>query len=71
MPGGAIAVSVRGQGRVAAATHAGLPSILFFKRQLRERIHVWRFVGWEIPAVKSALVEVRLAVCHELVPVAR
>lgn len=48
-----------GVGKVAAATHAGLPWILFLKRQLGERLHVWPFDGWSIPASKSALVEVR------------
>jgi hypothetical protein len=47
MPGGAIGVSVRGgQGKVAAATHAGLPWIVFLKRQLGERINAWPFDGW-------------------------
>jgi hypothetical protein len=35
-----------GQGKVAAATHAGLPWIVFLKRQLGERIHAWPFDGW-------------------------
>jgi hypothetical protein len=59
-----------GQGKVAAATHAGLPWILFLKRQLGERLHVWPFDGWEIPVGKSALVEVRPAIWRNLVPVA-
>jgi len=59
-----------GQGKVAAATHAGLPWILFLKRQLGERLHVWPFDGWGIPAGKSALVEVRPAIWRDLVPVA-
>jgi hypothetical protein len=59
-----------GNGKVAAATHAGLPWILFLKRQLGERLHVWPFDGWRIPDGKSALVEVRPAVWRDLVPVA-
>jgi hypothetical protein len=59
-----------GQGKVAAATHAGLPWILFLKRQLGERLHVWPFDGWEIPAGKSALIEVRPAMRRDLAPVA-
>jgi hypothetical protein len=47
-----------------------LPWILFLKRQLGERLHVWPFDGWEIPAGKSALVEVRPAIWRDLVPVA-
>jgi hypothetical protein len=35
-----------GQGKVAAATHAGLPWIVFLKRQLGERINAWPFDGW-------------------------
>jgi hypothetical protein len=59
-----------GQGKVAAATHAGLPWILFLMRQLGERLHVWPFDGWSIPVGKSALVEVRPAIWRDLVPVA-
>ena len=64
------AFQFEGQGKVAAATHAGLPWILFLKRQLGERLHVWPFDGWEIPVSKSALVEVRPAVWRDLLPVA-
>jgi hypothetical protein len=59
-----------GQGKVAAATHAGLPWILFLKRQLGERLHVWPFDGWDVPAGKSALVEVRPALRRDLAPLA-
>jgi hypothetical protein len=59
-----------GQGKVAAATHAGLPWILRLKRQLGGRLHVWPFDGWRIPGGKSALVEVRPAMWRDLVPVA-
>jgi hypothetical protein len=59
-----------GQGKVAAASHAGLPWILFLKRQLGERLHVWPFNGWSIPAGKSALVEVRPAMWRDLAPAA-
>jgi len=57
-----------GQGKIAAATHAGLPWILFLKRELGERLHVWPFDGWGIPAGKSALVEVRPAMWRDLEP---
>lgn len=59
-----------GVGKVAAATHAGLPWILFLKRQLGERLHVWPFEGWDIPAGKSALLEVRPAMWRHLGPAA-
>ena len=57
-----------GQGKVAAATHAGLPWILYLKRALGERLHVWPFDGWSIPAGKSAMVEVRPAMWRDRVP---
>ncbi len=57
-----------GQGKVAAATHAGLPWILTLKRALGERLHVWPFDGWGIPAGKSALVEVRPAMLRTATP---
>jgi hypothetical protein len=57
-----------GQGKIAAATHAGLPWILYLKRQLGDRLHVWPFDGWSIPAGKSALVEVRPAMWRDLAP---
>jgi hypothetical protein len=57
-----------GQGKVAAATHAGLPWILYLKRALGERLHVWPFDGWSIPAGKSALVEVRPAMLRTATP---
>jgi hypothetical protein len=37
---------------------------------LGERLHVWPFDGWSIPAGKSALVEVRSAIWRELEPIA-
>jgi hypothetical protein len=60
----------KGNGKIAAATHAGLPWILFLKRELGERIHVWPFDGWSIPAGTSALVEVRPAMWRDLEPIA-
>jgi hypothetical protein len=44
-------------GSVAKSTHAGLPWLLFIRRQLGKRIHFWPFDGWEIPGGKSAIVE--------------
>ena len=46
------------QGSVAKATHAGLPWLLYLRRQLGERVHFWPFDGWLIPAGRSAVVEV-------------
>lgn len=46
------------QGSVAKSTHSGLPWLLYLRRQLASNIHFWPFDGWEIPAGKSAIVEV-------------
>ncbi|HOP40906.1 MAG TPA: hypothetical protein PLI53_07675 [Geobacteraceae bacterium] len=45
-------------GSVAKSTHAGLPWLRYLRKQLGGRIHFWPFDGWEIPAGKSAIVEV-------------
>ncbi|MCU0598443.1 MAG: hypothetical protein MUE70_04185 [Desulfobacterales bacterium] len=45
-------------GSVAKSTHAGLPWLRYLRNQLGERVLFWPFDGWEIPAGKSAMVEV-------------
>src|SRR6056297_1861560 len=45
-------------GSVAKSTHAGLPWLRYLRNQLGGRVHFWPFDGWEVPAGKSALVEV-------------
>lgn len=45
-------------GSVAKSTHAGLPWLRYLRNQLGDRIHCWPFDDWNIPAGKSALVEV-------------
>lgn len=45
-------------GSVAKSTHAGIPWLLYLRRQLCEQVHFWPFDGWQIPAGRSALVEV-------------
>ncbi len=45
-------------GSVAKSTHAGIPWLRHLRRQVEERVHFWPFDGWEIPAGRSALVEV-------------
>jgi hypothetical protein len=45
-------------GSVAKSTHAGLPWLRYLRLRLGESLHFWPFDGWEIPAGKSALVEV-------------
>ncbi|NMC74205.1 MAG: hypothetical protein GYA56_07590 [Geobacteraceae bacterium] len=47
-----------GQGSVAKSTHAGIPWLLHFRRQLADSVHFWPFDGWEIPPGQSAIVEV-------------
>jgi hypothetical protein len=46
------------QGSVAKSTHAGIPWLRFIRRRLGERAHFWPFDGWNIPAGRSAVVEV-------------
>ena len=46
------------QGSVAKSTHAGIPWLLFIRQRLGERVHFWPFDGWDIPAGRSAVVEV-------------
>lgn len=46
------------QGSVAKSTHAGLPWLLYLRKQCKRPIHFWPFDGWEIPEGKSAVVEV-------------
>lgn len=47
-----------GQGTVAKATHAGIPWLRFLRQSLGERVHFWPFDGWNMPAGRSAVVEV-------------
>lgn len=46
------------QGSVAKSTHAGLPWLLYLRRQLGSSFCIWPFDGWDIPAGRSAVVEV-------------
>jgi hypothetical protein len=46
------------QGSVAKSTHAGLPWLLKIRQQVGDRVHFWPFDGWEVPAGRSAIVEV-------------
>jgi len=45
-------------GSVAKSTHAGIPWLRYMRQRLGERVHFWPFDGWEIPAGRSAIVEV-------------
>jgi len=46
------------QGSVAKSTHAGIPWLRFIRQQLGGRAHFWPFDGWDVPAGRSAIVEV-------------
>jgi hypothetical protein len=56
------------QGQVAKSTHAGLPWLLYLRRQLGDRVHFWPFDGWEIPPGRSAVVEVYPALWKHAFP---
>jgi len=56
-------------GSVAKSTHAGIPWLRYLRRQLGERAHFWPFDGWQIPAGRSALVEVYPALWKHAYPV--
>ena len=46
------------QGEVATSTHAGLPWLLYLRKQCKRPVHFWPFDGWEIPEGKSVVAEV-------------
>jgi hypothetical protein len=46
------------QGSVAKSTHAGIPWLRFIRQRLGARVHFWPFDDWNIPAGRSAVVEV-------------
>lgn len=45
-------------GSVAKSTHAGLPWLRYLRQNVGDRVHFWPFDGWDIPAGRSAVVEV-------------
>jgi hypothetical protein len=45
------------QGSVAKSTHAGIPWLRYIRQRLGDRVHVWPFDGWTVPAGRSAVVE--------------
>ena len=47
-----------GPGIVAKSTHAGIPWLGHIREEVGDRVHFWPFDSWEIPAGKSAIVEV-------------
>ena len=46
------------QGSVAKSTHAGLPWLRYVRQKAGGLVHFWPFDGWDIPAGRSAIVEV-------------
>jgi hypothetical protein len=56
------------QGQVAKSTHAGLPWLLYLRRQLGDPLHFWPFDGWQIPAGRSAVAEVYPALWKRAFP---
>jgi hypothetical protein len=46
------------QGSVAKSTHAGLPWLLYLRRQLGAAVHFWPFDGWTPPPGISVIAEV-------------
>lgn len=55
-------------GSVASSTHAGLPWLLFLRKQLGRSIHFWPFDGWDPPPRRSAIAEVYPALWNKLWP---
>ena len=43
---------------MAKPTHAGIHWLRFIRQRLGPRVHFWPFDGWNIPAGRSAVVEV-------------
>lgn len=55
-------------GSVAKATHAGLPWLLYLRRQLGKQLHFWPFDGWHVPAGCSVIAETYPALWKQLWP---
>lgn len=58
------------QGTVAKSTHAGLPWLLYLRRQLGQRLHFWPFDGWIPPSDRSVIAEVYPALWSKTFPIA-
>jgi hypothetical protein len=56
------------QGSVAKSTHAGLPWLLYLRRQLGGRVHFWPFDGWTAPPGISVVAEMYPALWSGLFP---
>jgi hypothetical protein len=56
------------QGSVAKSTHAGLPWLLYLRRQLGAAVHFWPFDGWTSPPGVSVIAEVYPALWSRAYP---
>ena len=54
---------------MAKATHAGIPWILFLRKELGGKVHFWPFDGFAIPEGKSAMVEIHPSLVRKRYPV--
>jgi hypothetical protein len=55
-------------GSVAKSSHAGIPWLRFIRTKTEGRVHFWPFDGWDLPAGRSALVEIYPALCRAYRP---
>ena len=56
-------------GSVAKSTHAGLPWLLYLRRQLGPRLHFWPFDGWTPPADRSVIAEIYPSLWSKTFPI--
>ena len=56
------------QGSVAKSTHAGIPWLLYLRRELGDRVHFWPFDGWTPPPGRSVIAEVYPALWNRSYP---
>jgi hypothetical protein len=56
------------QGSVAKSTFAGLPWLLYLRKQCRRPLHFWPFDGWEVPQGSSVVAEVYPLIVDTAVP---
>ena len=55
-------------GSVAKSTHAGLPWLLYLRRNLGSKVHFWPFDGWTPSPGKSVVAEVYPSMFNKLLP---
>lgn len=57
------------QGTVAKSTHAGLPWLLYLRRQLGSRLHFWPFDGWTPPTDRNVIAEIYPSLWSKTFPI--